>query len=127
MDQVDGESDLRPDADDELAPVALVVDDEPLVRQLVSTVLRHRGWSVIEAADGTVALTVAPETLDLLVTDHEMPAVTGVALAERLRQRDGQLLVLMVSGHPDVPRKIRNLRGPRTAIVRKPFPIEEPA
>jgi DNA-binding response OmpR family regulator len=125
MDREDGESDLRPDANDELAPVALGADDEPFVRQLVSTVLRHRSWSVIEAADGTVALTVAPGPFDLLVTDHEMPAVTGVALAERLRRRDGQLLVLMVSGHPDVPHKIRNLRGPRIAIARKPFPIEE--
>jgi CheY-like chemotaxis protein len=125
MDEVDAESALRPDANDELAPVAFVVDDEPLVRQLVSAVLRHRGWSVIEAADGTIALTVAPETLNLLVTDYEMPAVTGVTLAERLRRRDGELSVLMVSGHPDVPRKMRNLRGPRTAFVRKPFPVEE--
>jgi hypothetical protein len=43
MDEVDAESDLRPDANDELAPATLVVDDEPLVRQVVSTVLRHRG------------------------------------------------------------------------------------
>ena len=111
-DEVDGESDLRPDADGELAPAALVVDDEPLVRQLVSAVLRHRGWSVVEAADGTVALTVAPETLDLLVTDYEMPAVTGVTLAEKLRQRDGELHVLRVSGHPDVPRRLRKLAHP---------------
>jgi CheY-like chemotaxis protein len=75
-------------------------------------VLRHRGWSVVEAADGTVALTVAPETLDLLVTDYEMPAVTGVTLAEKLRQRDGELHVLRVSGHPDVPRRLRKLAHP---------------
>jgi CheY-like chemotaxis protein len=75
-------------------------------------VLRHRGWSVVEAADGTVALTVAPETLDLLVTDYEMPAVTGVTLAEKLRQRDGELRVLRVSDHPDVPRRLRKLAHP---------------
>jgi DNA-binding response OmpR family regulator len=107
------------------APVALVVDDEPLVRQLVATVLRRKGWSVFEAEDGSIALSVAPESLDLLVTDFEMPSVTGLALARELRQRDEDLPVLMVSGHPEVARKMRSIRGPRTAFVRKPFPVEE--
>ena len=106
-------------------PVALVVDDEPLVRQLVATVLRRRGWSVFEAEDGSIALSVAPVNLDLLVTDYEMPSVTGMVLARKLRQRDEDLPVLVVSGHPEVARKMRSIRGPRTAFVRKPFPLEE--
>jgi PleD family two-component response regulator len=68
----------RSDSDDESTPLALVVDDEPLIRQLVSTVLRRRGWTVIEAADGSVALSVV-----------------------------GELPVLMVSGRPDVARNMR--------------------
>jgi DNA-binding response OmpR family regulator len=105
--------------------VALVVDDEPLVRRFVSTVLRHSGWFVIEAADGATALTVAPARLDLLVTDFEMPSVSGVALAEKLRRRDRTLPVVMVSGYPEVAAEMAGLRGPRTAFVGKPFPIEE--
>ncbi len=107
------------------ARTALVVDDEPLVRTLVSTALRHRGWFVIEAADGATALDLAPATLDLLVTDYEMPAVTGVTLAEILRRRHRALPVVVVSGHPDVAAKMDALRGPRTAFVGKPFPVEE--
>ena len=107
------------------APVALVVDDEPLVRAFVSTVLRRRGWFVVEAPDGASALAVAPETLDLLVTDYEMPALGGVALAEQLRLRDHLLPVLMVSGHPEAAGKLRSLWGSRTAFVTKPFPVED--
>ena len=105
--------------------MALVVDDEPLVRRLVSSVLRNRGWSVIEAADGPSALAVAPPELALLVTDFEMPTITGLALARKLRLRDGELPVLMVSGHPDVGGRMGSLRGSRTAFVSKPFPVEE--
>jgi Response regulator containing CheY-like receiver, AAA-type ATPase, and DNA-binding domains len=112
--------------DDDYSPLALVVDDEPLIRQLVSTVLRRRGWTVIEDADGSVALAVVGEgTVDLLVTDYEMPLISGLRLAEQMRELDDELPVLMVSGRPDVARKMRNLKGPRTAFVSKPFPVEE--
>lgn len=114
------------DRDETPAPLALVVDDEPLIRQLVSTVLRRRGWTVIEAADGSVALSVVGAgPVDLLVTDYEMPFVSGIRLAEQMRELDNELPVLMVSGRPDAARKMRSLKGPRTAFVRKPFPLEE--
>ena len=107
------------------ARVALVVDDEPLVRTLVSTVLRRRGWSVIEAVDGASALALAPEALDLLVTDYEMPAGTGVSLARKLRRSHRALPVVLVSGHPEVEGLMAGLAGARTAFVSKPFPVEE--
>jgi two-component system C4-dicarboxylate transport response regulator DctD len=104
--------------------VALVVDDEPLARRLVSSVLRRVGWSVIEAPDGRTALRVAPESLDLLVTDFEMPEISGIALAEELRRRDADLPVVMVSGHGDGRDLLARLRGPQAAFVAKPFPVD---
>lgn len=124
MDEADALEEFRDDGQG-VSPIALVVDDEPLIRQLVSAVLRHRGWSVIEAADGSTALTIAPHALDLLVTDYEMPALSGVALAAHLRKQDEDLPVLMVSGDPDVARLMRKLPGRRTALVPKPFPLED--
>jgi CheY-like chemotaxis protein len=118
-------ADLRPVTADRVAGVALVVDDEPLVRTPVSTLLRNRRWSVIEAADGPSALALAPETLGLLVTDYYMPAITGVALAEQLRLRNSRLPVLMVSGHSEIASELSFLPGPRAAFVSKPFPVEE--
>ena len=107
------------------AGVALVVDDEPAVRRLLSTLLRNSGWSVLEAADGAVALRVAPPDLDLLVTDYEMPTGTGVDLARSLRRRDGSLPVLLVSGRPEAEATLTSIDGPRTAFVAKPFPASE--
>lgn len=107
------------------ARIALVVDDEPLARHFVSTVLRRAGWSVLEAADAMAALAMADtRRLDLLVTDYEMPSVTGVALAELLRKRHSDLPVLMVSGYPEAARKMCGLPG-RTAFTSKPFGVDE--
>jgi CheY-like chemotaxis protein len=117
----------RPETEgfDERSRVALVVDDEPFVRKFVSAVLRSRGWSVIEASDGESALSLAPSKLDLLVTDYEMAAITGVDLAAQLRLRNRKLAVIMVSGYPEVSERMAGLDGPRTAFVGKPFPVEE--
>jgi CheY-like chemotaxis protein len=107
------------------ALIALVVDDEPLVRGFVSTVLRRQGWSVREAANATDAMAIAAAgPLDLLVTDYEMPGLTGLALAEQLRISNSRLPVLMVSGHPEAVGEIRGLDG-HTAFARKPFAAAE--
>jgi CheY-like chemotaxis protein len=109
----------------EHVPVALVVDDQPLVRHFLSTVLRREGWSVREAWDAVSALAVSDaEKIDLLVTDYDMPAVTGVALARTLRKRQFGLPVLMVSGHPEAAVELRSLRG-RTAFAQKPISVDE--
>jgi len=103
------------------APLALVVDDEPQVRRLVSTVLRRHGWSVLEAPDATAALALArTDPPDLLVTDYDMPDASGVDLAERLRLSDEDLPVVVVSGHPEAVRSLARLRG-RAAFNHKPF------
>jgi CheY-like chemotaxis protein len=115
-------ADLRP-ADHSL--VALVVDDQPLVRRFLSTVLRRQGWAVREAWDAVSAVAVSDaEKIDLLVTDYDMPAVTGVALARTLRERQFGLPVLMVSGHPEAAVELKSLRG-RTAFAQKPISVDE--
>src|SRR5690606_16517308 len=81
----------------------LVVDDEPLVRQTVESVLALSGYRVL-ATDGPHEVDAALEgieELDLLVTDVVMPFETGPALAERLRKRWPELSVLFMSGYAD--------------------------
>jgi CheY-like chemotaxis protein len=104
-------------------PVALVVDDEPLARLLLSVLLAGRGWRVIQASDGNDALAKADGTdLDLLVTDYEMPGMDGWTLARHLCDRDPRLPVLVVSGQPGAASWVE---GVRTAFLAKPFGIED--
>ncbi|MFL5274203.1 MAG: response regulator, partial [Anaeromyxobacteraceae bacterium] len=80
----------------------LVVDDEPLVREVTVRALRSGGYQVLTAAGGDDALALAGRAdthLDLVITDVVMPGMDGSAVAEELRRRDPRLPVLFVSGH----------------------------
>lgn len=80
----------------------LVVEDEPVLRRLVSRILRKQGYEVISAGDGVEALDAASRfhgQIDLLVTDVVMPKMGGVALQKELRVARPGLRTLFVSGY----------------------------
>jgi two-component system chemotaxis response regulator CheY len=64
----------------------LAVDDSASMRQMVSFTLKGAGYNVIEAADGQEALDKARgETVDLVLTDQNMPRMDGITLVQNLR------------------------------------------
>ncbi len=82
----------------------LIVEDEPMVRALVSHVLAGQGYDVRTASNGDEALALAEHedgAVDLLISDVVMPGLNGVELARRLRARWPGLRVLMMSGYSD--------------------------
>ena len=82
-------------------PLALVADDQPLIRRLVCAVLEKQGWRTTEASDGAEALRSSNrERIDLLITDYDMPAIRGLELADAIRRRTPELPILMISGLP---------------------------
>ncbi|RZF64953.1 response regulator [Sphingomonas populi] len=92
---------------------ALLVDDEDLVRAATADMLAELGFVVIEARSGAEALVLldAHASIDILVTDHVMPHMTGAELAHAAMLRRPGLRVLVVSGYsdagglsPDLPR-----------------------
>ena len=77
----------------------LVVDDEPLIRQLYTEVLTDSGYKVDGAEDGAVAWdTLQKQRYDLLITDNEMPKVSGMELLEMLHAARMNLPVIMATG-----------------------------
>ena len=73
----------------EMAPqMVLVVDDEPMVREVLSRYLRRDGFEVATAADGEEALVRFDETEpDLVLLDLMLPRVDGYEVFRRLRER----------------------------------------
>ncbi|EIZ79523.1 signal transduction histidine kinase [Novosphingobium sp. Rr 2-17] len=107
----------EPISAEQLAPprlgTALVVDDEDLVRASTAHMLNELGYRVVEARSGEDALRLleGDDSVDLLVTDHLMPGITGTDLACRIRQSRPHMRVLVISGYaesmgvsPDLPR-----------------------
>jgi CheY-like chemotaxis protein len=76
---------------------ALVVDDDPVARRRLMTLLEHEGWSVLEAADGREALLRLDDaTPDLILLDLQMPVLDGFGFLNELRDREEGLTVPVV-------------------------------
>lgn len=95
---------------------ALLVDDEELVRLSTADMLEDLGYRTLEAASGEAAfgLLTSGVEIDLVVTDHLMPGMTGSDLARKIREIRPGLPVLLVSGYaevegvaPDLPRLVK--------------------
>lgn len=79
----------------------LLVDDEPAIRELIRVVLKMNGYRVLEASGGEEALRQMDslsEPIHLILTDVQMPGMTGRELAERAQQRSPDIKVLLISG-----------------------------
>jgi nitrogen-specific signal transduction histidine kinase/ActR/RegA family two-component response regulator len=81
----------------------LLVEDNELLRKVTKLMLEAEGHEVREAASGPAALALLEQQTfcpQLLITDLVMPGMNGCALADRVRERCGELPVIVVSGHP---------------------------
>ncbi|MBI3107731.1 MAG: response regulator [Candidatus Rokubacteria bacterium] len=107
---------------------ALVVDDEPEVREIVRRGLEASGYRVYTAEGVKEALAVAAATegpIHLLVTDVVMPGESGRVLAERLLATFPALKVLFISGYFDDGLAGREVPG--AFFLQKPFSPDEMA
>lgn len=104
---------------------ALVVDDDPGVRKFVAHVLVLEGFSVT-IADASEALSALAhgDRFDLLVTDYEMPRITGVALAGEFREvcPDSRIVVMTGNMYEVVSRA--DLHNVADHVLEKPFGLE---
>jgi two-component system OmpR family response regulator len=104
----------------------LVVDDEPNIRELLSTSLRFAGFEVHTASNGQEALSQAERTRpDLLVLDVMMPDLDGFAVTRRLRERGRDTPVLFLTAKDDVADRVAGLTVGGDDYVTKPFSLEE--
>ena len=101
----------------------IVADDEPWIRTVASRVLTEEGFEVLEAADGTEALSLIerhPSGVALVVSDIVMPGVNGIELAERLARTHPRLPVVLMSGYGARELAERGLASP-CGVLTKPF------
>ena len=110
----------------------LVVDDEPDIRRLNAEVLKDSGYHVDIAEDGKAgwealhATRHAPESYALLITDHDMPGLSGLALVKKLRAARIVLPVIMATGTlPTEDLFTRYPWLPPAATLVKPYSIEQ--
>jgi CheY-like chemotaxis protein len=106
----------------------LLVEDDPLVRQLVRELLEQQGHTVLEAPGGPDALQLVEDhtgTIDVLVTDVVMPVMNGRELATLVSAAVPGVRVLYLSGYTDDDVLRRGVETARDNFLRKPFTSEE--
>ena len=106
----------------------LVVDDEIHIVQVVAIKLRNNGFAVVTAENGQDAFNLAcNETPDVIVTDFQMPEMTGVELIENLRNRpataDVPVIMLTARGFAIDDEQKQNLKI--SVCLSKPFSPRE--
>ena len=106
-------------------PVVLLVDDHQAVRKLVVDTLEAYNFQFRITDDGDKALKLAAETsVDLVITDLEMPGMNGDELIGKLAEKTPDLRVILMSGNHDKLDKVEKValaRGKRVRVVGKPF------
>jgi DNA-binding response OmpR family regulator len=106
----------------------LVVDDDPTTIAILEATLRGEGYRVQTAADGTAALEKVKASLpDILVTDMQMPGMTGNQLTAAVRALDRakRVYVIMLTAHGEKPDKMKSLlSGADDFMVKPARPVE---
>ncbi len=111
-----------------MAKTVLNVDDSASIRQMVAFTLKGAGYEVIEAADGQEGLDKARmKTVDLVLTDQNMPRMNGLALVRALREmpsyRSVPILILTTESSEEM--KLQGKASGATGWMVKPFDPEK--
>ena len=105
----------------------LLVEDEESVRQLVRETLESKGYTVMEAENGEVGLSIAENhngPIHMVITDVVMPGMSGRELAKRLTQLRPETKVLYLSGYTEDAIVHQGVLDTGTAFLQKPFTLQ---
>jgi len=103
----------------------LLVEDDQAVRELAREILAENGYTVLEAENGQVALSVIKQyrqPIHLLLTDVVMPEMSGKELAERIKKIHPEIKILYMSGYTENAITHHGVLANETEFIQKPFP-----
>src|SRR5579859_448623 len=105
----------------------MVVDDDAVTARFMAQVLGKRGgFEVRHAPDARLALAMAgSESFDLVITDVEMPGMSGLELLRALREISPDLPVAVITGHASLDYAVQAIRGDADEFLEKPVHPDE--
>lgn len=104
----------------------LVVDDEPMIVSLLSTILREKGWVVTEARSGTEGIDQLDRIrFDVILTDLVMPGDSGIDLLRAAKEIYPDIEVILMTGYATADTAIEAMRNGAFHYIMKPLKTEE--
>jgi len=106
-------------------PRILVVDDERSMRELLAIVLRREGYEVVLAENGRGALDVLErDPVDLLISDIQMPDMSGVDVLRAAKKADQDVLAIMITAFASTETAVEAMRLGACDYLTKPFDVD---
>jgi len=103
----------------------LVVDDEPNYLIVLEEILKEEGYEVFTASSAREALRIAEHSdLDLIISDIRMPEMDGIELLKRVRQRNSDLPVILITAFAEVDKAVTAMQLGAFTYLAKPFSNE---
>jgi two-component system NtrC family response regulator len=100
----------------------LIVDDEKNYPRILGAVLEEEGYEIFTANSGPDALeTLEGTDVDLVLTDMKMPTMDGIQLLEKIKAKDPELPVIMMTAHGTVDKAVEAMQKGAYSYILKPF------
>jgi two-component system response regulator AtoC len=104
----------------------LIVDDDEVMRDTLSDVLKKKGYEVSVASSGNEALSaIRKNIVDLIVLDMRLPDLDGIEVLKRVKEFDTEILVIMMTAYSDVQTAVSAMKSGAYHYINKPFELEE--
>lgn len=104
----------------------LVVDDDPAIRAFLTDFLEQQDFEVRTTQDGRTALAVFDtERFDLLLVDFQMPGMTGLEVATKVRKTDPDIPIGLITGTASTLEAEAVVQAGVSRVFPKPFSLEE--
>ena len=100
----------------------LVVDDDPDIVEMLSTIISRKGYKTVGVTSGEQALKeVEKQHFDLIFLDLVLPGMSGVETLSAIKEKDKRAVVVIVTGYGDDPIALEAMSQGPLFLVRKPF------
>jgi two-component system response regulator PilR (NtrC family) len=104
----------------------LIIDDEPVMQDILATLLRREGFAVLQATTGEQGLRLADEQeVDLVLLDLMLPDRHGLEVLAELKKRDPEIVVVVITAFSSVESAITAMREGAFHYIPKPFKNQE--
>ena len=109
-----------------MVTAVLIIDDDPGVRKMLSTVLEDAGYLIEAVAEGKDAIKACSKTpFDVALVDIELPDTKGTELIAKLKKLQPRIITIIVTGRPSVENAIKAVNEKADAYLTKPIEVTE--
>ena len=115
----------EPSASNSLIPHILVVDDEPVLRELIVRFYCGIGYTAISVASGEEALTFLQNgNIDFVITDIQLPGMSGTELIAKMKENFPDVPIMAITGYADINIAVDVLKNGACDFISKPFDLD---